>query len=1021
MQGLLRLALLAVGLAPSATALAQTLAPTLLDERCVLEQRDDVAPPPGLPGDQLIVCNGRTIGVLSAAQLLARTGMSPEQSVEASYRNSRASTLHRNELRCNDTMRPLSSPPARPVTALACRRTNGGWQHLVVMASDPESLRIADGPPSALPALLSAVTGASDSLGAQSAGEWLERLFGEKVPLASASDLDGFKTMVREARAANGLARYDEAERLFRRALALQSRLLSENDPAIAETLMDLALNVSNQGRDEEALALFRRAEPIIQRSPRPADRARFAAYQGYHAANFQRHEEALSFARAAVAGWRAQVDGPRVNLGGAGAVDAALALDRGELALALNLLASMALRLDELALAQASATEALQILNATEGLPRWWRPDVLLTLGRISSAQGRLSAAETFLSNSLEEQRQIAGDGPQTLAARVALATAYQVEGLHTAALVTYREIFALVRRLGPGAAASLGIEDLIPFGLSVTAYAEQLPDEAQRQGLYAEAFDAFQLIRPPLVEQTLLRTRERIAATRPGLADLLEKLRQAERQRSSTLLSLSFETSLPDDQRSRVAEERLNAEVGKAQREVDALSAELQNRFPDYRQLGAPAPLDSVELRRRLATNEAIVSFVVGRKRSLVQLIRRDGIQIRRVEASESGLGQTVASLRRSFEVGTSGLAEFDREASFKLHDTLFKSLEAQLQGIEHLVVIPSGPLASLPFALLITQPPPSSSTVEPAWLIRRMALSHVPSLRSFHLLRSTAAAARASDAMLGIGDPILTGQAAASAAGSGGRPASDAAAALASRCRQDGPADAESLRALAPLPDTATEIAAVAAVLARGGRKTTLLTRGEATETALRDQDLERFRVLYFATHGLLPGELRCQAEPGLVLTPNANATRREDDGLLEASEIATLKLNADLVVLSACNTAGFENRTGGDALSGLAEAFLLAGARGLLASHWQVSSTATTRLMTDLFSTLGPEISRGTAQALRRAQLTLSAQPATAHPFFWAAFTLIGDGIDERELPMPRSAVARQADSGSGSRS
>jgi CHAT domain-containing protein len=181
-------------------------------------------------------------------------------------------------------------------------------------------------------------------------------------------------------------------------------------------------------------------------------------------------------------------------------------------------------------------------------------------------------------------------------------------------------------------------------------------------------------------------------------------------------------------------------------------------------------------------------------------------------------------------------------------------------------------------------------------------------------------------------------------------------------------------------------------------------------------LRDQDLERFRVLYFATHGLLPGELRCQAEPGLVLTPNANATRREDDGLLEASEIATLKLNADLVVLSACNTAGFENRTGGDALSGLAEAFLLAGARGLLASHWQVSSTATTRLMTDLFSTLGPEISRGTAQALRRAQLALSAQPATAHPFFWAAFTLIGDGIDERELPMPRSAVARQADSG-----
>jgi CHAT domain-containing protein len=1020
MLGPLRLALLAVGLAPSGFALAQTLAPTLLDERCVLEQRDDVAPPPGLPADQLIVCNGRTIGVLSAAQLLTRTGMSPEQSLEASYRNSRAATLHRSDLRCGDTIRPLSSQPERLVSALACRRNNGGWQHLVVMASEPESLRIADGPPSALPALLSAVTGATDSPGPrQSPGELLERLFGEKVPLASASDLDGFKTMVREARAANGLARYDEAERLFRRALALQGRLLSENDPAIAETLMDLALNVSNQGRDEEALALFRRAEPIIQRSPRPADRARFAAYQGYHAANFQRHEEALRFARAAVAGWRAQVDGPRVNLGGAGTADAALALDRGELALALNLLASMALRLDELALAQASATEALQILNTTDGLPRWWRPDVLLTLGRISSAQGRLSAAETFLNNSLEEQRRIAGDGPQTLPARVALATAYQVEGLHTAALVTYREIFALIRRLGPGAAASLSIEDIMPFGLSVTAYAEQLQDEAQRQGLYAEAFDAFQLIRPPLLEQTLLRTRERVAATRPGLADLLEKLRQAERQRSSTLLSLSFETSLPDDQRSRVAEERLNAEVGKAQREVDALSAELQTRYPDYRQLAAFAPLDSVELRRRLAANEAVASFVVGRKLSLVQLIRRDGIQIRRIDASESALGQSVASLRRSFEVGTRGLAEFDHEASFRLHETLFKSLEPQLKGVEHLVVIPSGPLASLPFALLITEQPAPARSTEPVWLIRRTALSHMPSLRAFHLLRSTAAVTRATEAMLAIGDPVLTGQPAP--AGSSGRPGSDAAAALASRCRQDGPADAESLRALAPLPDTATEIAAVAAVLARGGRGTTLLTRAQATETALRDQDLQRFRVLYFATHGLLPGELRCQAEPGLVLTPNAGATRREDDGLLEASEIATLRINADLVVLSACNTAGFENRTGGDALSGLAEAFLQAGARGLLASHWQVSSSATTRLMTDLFSMLGPDISRGTAQALRRAQLAMSAEPATAHPFFWAAFTLMGDGIDERELPMPRSAVASQADSGTGSRS
>ena len=190
-----------------------------------------------------------------------------------------------------------------------------------------------------------------------------------------------------------------------------------------------------------------------------------------------------------------------------------------------------------------------------------------------------------------------------------------------------------------------------------------------------------------------------------------------------------------------------------------------------------------------------------------------------------------------------------------------------------------------------------------------------------------------------------------------------------------RRPAPADPALLRALPPLPDTAAEVSAVGAHARRTAR---LDPAGAgATEGAVRGAPLDQYRVLYFATHGLLPGELHCQAEPGLVLSPPAAASASTDaDGLLSASEIAALKLNADLVVLSACNTAaGGGTRFGGGALEGLADAFFDAGARAVLASHWAVPSAATQKLMTGVFAAMRG--SRDLAEALRQAQLALIA--------------------------------------------
>src|SRR5882757_6953637 len=149
------------------------------------------------------------------------------------------------------------------------------------------------------------------------------------------------------------------------------------------------------------------------------------------------------------------------------------------------------------------------------------------------------------------------------------------------------------------------------------------------------------------------------------------------------------------------------------------------------------------------------------------------------------------------------------------------------------------------------------------------------------------------------------------------------------------------------------------------------------------------LAQARVVHFATHGLLAGETEAftvtKPEPALLLTPPKTATE-EDDGLLTASEIAQLKLDADWVVLSACNTAaGGSEKPGTEALSGLARAFFYAGARALLVSHWAVNSDATVQLITKAFDKLNDDPKIGRAEALRRSMLALIATGGGyAHP-------------------------------------
>ena len=208
---------------------------------------------------------------------------------------------------------------------------------------------------------------------------------------------------------------------------------------------------------------------------------------------------------------------------------------------------------------------------------------------------------------------------------------------------------------------------------------------------------------------------------------------------------------------------------------------------------------------------------------------------------------------------------------------------------------------------------------------------------------------------------------------------------------------------VRRLAPLPETVAELCAVAASL--GGGEQALVLGADATKETVellsREGKLAAARVVHFATHGLVAGEIEGLAEPSLVLTPPAEAGDgkgpTEENGLLTASEIAQLKLDADWVVLSACNTASGDAQ-GAQALSGLARAFFYAGARSLLVSHWAVNSQAAVKLIIGTFEELASDPSIGRAEGLRRAILALIENGAMneTHPTYWAPFVLVGDG-------------------------
>jgi CHAT domain-containing protein/tetratricopeptide (TPR) repeat protein len=435
---------------------------------------------------------------------------------------------------------------------------------------------------------------------------------------------------------------------------------------------------------------------------------------------------------------------------------------------------------------------------------------------------------------------------------------------------------------------------------------------------------------------------------------------------------------------------------ESQRLEKDLAASRAGIVKRFPGYLSLAEPEPLKVAETQQLLEDGEALVAMLSGPKSGLIWVVTRERADWAELPAGDGELAAQVTALRRGLDPLAEGNADgapqvFDVKRAYDLYKLLLERFAPMLSGKRHVLLVPAGPLSSLPFQVLVTEPPksglsPAEALGQAQWLIRSHALSVLPSVQSLSALRKIGASGVAVKPFFGIGDPIFGNPAPGPDGARGLKRAPPPLAAI----YRNGVADLRILQTLAPLPETAGELKAVGKTL--GASDADISLREAATETRVKTASLKDYRILHFATHGLVAGDLTGLNEPALALTLPAEATE-EDDGLLTASEVATLQLNADWVVLSACNTASGD-KVGADALSGLARAFFYAGARALLVSHWAVNSQGAVDLTTRTFAALAANPKLGRAEAFQRAMLSLIGEGHT--PDYWAPFVIVGEG-------------------------
>jgi CHAT domain-containing protein len=654
--------------------------------------------------------------------------------------------------------------------------------------------------------------------------------------------------------------------------------------------------------------------------------------------------------------------------------------------------------------------------------------PDRGLVLLRHGEASKALEVLEAAHRDGLERT----GAGSyQTLEVRAFSALALDRLGRHDEALAVLREtVPAMVEQWREGSGRSTNLMGRMQrLRLVVETYLALLLDgsrggNSNDRNRIDESFGIAGAVGARGVRKALAESNARDFAKTPETEALIRQQQDLERQLAALRYRLNDAAATREASTPEVLDS-LRSRISDAEAALRTLNKEVAVQMPEYAALIDPPTMTLNDTRAALLPGQALIATFIGDSQTFVWALNEKGsAKASVVPGGKDEWRERVAKLRVALVPNASTLGDipdFDLEAAHAIYADLLGGSEGIWQEAESLIVVTDGPLGYLPFSLLPTKKTDytaDSNTLfagyrDVPWLARSHATTTVPALATLKSLRALPPGKAGRKAFAGFGDPWFNlQQAAAGEAGANVQVAARSATAPQTRglpvSLRAAPVVAEldsaDLAKLPRLPDTAGEIRAMASVLGADSATDVYLGR-RANEANVKHNDLSIYKVLAFATHGLVQGDLDGLTQPALALTA-PDVAGVDGDGLLTMGEIFGLRLDADWVVLSACNT-GSGAGAGAEAVSGLGRAFFYAGTRALLVSNWPVESTSAKTLTTDLVRRQATEPDLGRAEALRQSMVAMIDGPgfvndsgtpvySYAHPIFWAPFTLIGDG-------------------------